>query len=114
MILGLVVWLETDWLVLFSACLSPLLVPFASSSVEIAAEVKMLDMSLPSYGDIKESTASVATVKSLTVDTKGQPVGIVSKRKSAPAPAPAPTKAAPKPMFSAPAPAPVKMAEYEF
>ena len=82
-------------------CQFPLPVPFSSSSIEIAEEIKQLDMSLPSYGDIKDSKASVATVKSLSVDNKGKGVGLISKKRSYPA-ADEPAKAEPK--KDAPAP----------
>lgn len=40
----------------------------ASSTLQIADTIKTLDMSLPSYTDIKDSKASVSNVKSLSVD----------------------------------------------
>jgi Leucine-rich repeat (LRR) protein len=43
-------------------------VPFVSSSIELANTIKSLDMSLPSYSDIKDSKASVENVKSLSID----------------------------------------------
>jgi hypothetical protein len=46
--------------------------PFLSSSVQIADAVKTLDMSMPSYSDIKGFKSSVENVKSLSVqETKG-------------------------------------------
>jgi hypothetical protein len=37
-------------------------------SVTVAEQIKELDMSMPSYGEIKEPTASAANAKSLTVE----------------------------------------------
>lgn len=45
--------------------------PFASSTVNVAEAIKVLDMGLPSYGDIKESKASVSNVKSLSTEATG-------------------------------------------
>jgi hypothetical protein len=42
----------------------------SSSSVYIADQIKELDMSMPSYDDIKSSKASVENVKSLSVPLK--------------------------------------------
>lgn len=42
----------------------------------------MLDMSMPTYGDIKSSSASVSNVKSLSVDLKDQPLGVISRKKT--------------------------------
>ncbi|GAX27120.1 hypothetical protein FisN_13Lh332 [Fistulifera solaris] len=45
--------------------------PFASSTVHIAEAIKVLDMGLPTYGDIKDSKASVTNVKSLSTEATG-------------------------------------------
>lgn len=42
-------------------------VPWASSSVQVADAVKTLDMSLPSYSDLKDSKSSIENVPSLSV-----------------------------------------------
>jgi hypothetical protein len=54
--------------------------PFESSSVQVSDAIKTLDMSLPSYGEIKAPTASVENVEGLTVPYNprtgaGQPQG---------------------------------------
>ena len=41
--------------------------PFESSSVQVSDAIKTLDMSMPSYGEIKAPTASVENVEGLTV-----------------------------------------------
>ncbi|GAX27580.1 hypothetical protein FisN_13Hh332 [Fistulifera solaris] len=45
--------------------------PFASSTVHVAEAIKVLDMGLPTYGDIKDSKASVTNVKSLSTEATG-------------------------------------------
>mmetsp|Transcript_29875 Transcript_29875/g.82022 ORF Transcript_29875/g.82022 Transcript_29875/m.82022 type:complete len:156 (-) Transcript_29875:86-553(-) len=47
-----------------------------SSSMLVADAIKTLDMSLPTYGDISSSKASVDNVKSLSVDPSKVPKGI--------------------------------------
>ena len=47
------------------------LAPFTSSTVNVAEAIKILDMGLPSYGDIKDSKASVSNVKSLSTEATG-------------------------------------------
>lgn len=55
-----------------------LAVPFEAS----AATVKELDMSLPSYGDLKDSKASAENVPSLSVDAKkGGGMGVQTSQK---------------------------------
>lgn len=60
--------------------------PFLSSSVEVAETIKTLDMSLPSYGDVKDAKASIENVKSLEAKSAGgsgggSSAGIIQKRK---------------------------------
>ena len=55
---------------------------FGSSSLQIADQIKLLDMSLPSYDDVKSSKASVENVKSLSVAPgKGGSAGVSSGQK---------------------------------
>ena len=42
----------------------------ASSSIELGAAYKTLDMELPSYGDVKDAKASVENVASLSKEGK--------------------------------------------
>jgi hypothetical protein len=63
--------------------------PFDSSSIQVSDAIKTLDMSLPSYGEIKAPTASVENVEGLTVPYNpragaGQPQGGSGKRKKNP------------------------------
>jgi hypothetical protein len=63
--------------------------PFGSSSLQVSDVIKTLDMSLPSYGEIKAPTASVENVEGLTVSYNprtgaGQPQGGSDKRKKNP------------------------------
>ena len=52
--------------------------------MDIAEEIKVLDMSMPSYGDISDYKASVSNTKSLSVDPTKEKVGLpVSKSKRA-------------------------------
>eukprot|EP00977_Amphora_coffeiformis_P002812 scaffold528_cov165-Amphora_coffeaeformis.AAC.24 len=52
--------------------------------MEIAEEIKILDMSMPSYGDISDYKATVANTKSLSVDPSKEKIGIpVSKSRKA-------------------------------
>jgi hypothetical protein len=62
-------------------------VPMATSTVQVADTVKELDMSMPSYDEIKPYKASVENVKSLSVTSqKGGNVGVSAseKKKSMP------------------------------
>jgi hypothetical protein len=43
--------------------------PIGSSSFQVADEIKTLDMSMPSYADIKSAKASVENVEGLAVPT---------------------------------------------
>jgi hypothetical protein len=63
--------------------------PFGSSSVQVSDAIKTLDMSMPSYGEIKAPTASVENVDGLTVPYnprggQGQPQGSSGKSKKNP------------------------------
>ena len=51
-------------------------IAFSSSSVEIAEEIKILDMSMPSYGDISDYKATVTNTKSLSIDPSKEKVGL--------------------------------------
>lgn len=56
----------------------PSTAPAFSSSMEIADTIKMLDMTLPSYGDISDAKVSVENTKSLSMEvvvpvTKSEP-----------------------------------------
>lgn len=56
-------------------------------SMMVADSVKMLDMSLPSYGDISDSKTSVENTKSLYLDpstTKGMGIAASQKKKGIP------------------------------
>lgn len=56
--------------------------PLVSSSHLVADSIKTLDMSLPSYGEIKSSKASVENVASLSVPaSQGGGTGIAASRK---------------------------------
>jgi hypothetical protein len=57
-------------------------VPFGASSIQLADASYSLDMSLPSYNDIKDSKASVENVKSLSIEKSklGLPVGESEKK----------------------------------
>jgi hypothetical protein len=74
----------------FSTAVSPVQATTTLESIpslSVADEVKMLDMSLPSYGDIKDPKASAGNVKSLTVTPpKGGSLGISAglKKKGVP------------------------------
>lgn len=59
----------------------------SSSSIQIAEVIKTMDMSLPTYADIKDSKASAANVKSLTVPPEqGGGVSVArTKKKGIPA-----------------------------
>jgi hypothetical protein len=48
-----------------------------SSTIYISETIKVLDMSLPTYDDVKSSKASVSNVKSLYVDPKSN-AGVVT------------------------------------
>ena len=55
----------------------------SSSSMTLADAIKTLDMSLPSYGDLKDSKASVMNVESLSVPaSKGGGGNLVKPRRS--------------------------------
>eukprot|EP00522_Entomoneis_paludosa_P005984 CAMPEP_0172439732 /NCGR_PEP_ID=MMETSP1065-20121228/618_1 /TAXON_ID=265537 /ORGANISM="Amphiprora paludosa, Strain CCMP125" /LENGTH=147 /DNA_ID=CAMNT_0013188453 /DNA_START=49 /DNA_END=492 /DNA_ORIENTATION=- len=60
-------------------------IPDASSSMLVADTVKVLDMGLPSYGDISSAKSSVENTKSLSVDPAAlKGLGVPTRKKSAP------------------------------
>jgi hypothetical protein len=54
-------------------------VTVSSSSVTVSEAIKVLDMSLPSYDDVKSYKASVETVKSLSATPSKEPAGSLGK-----------------------------------
>lgn len=60
-----------------------------SSSIQIADSVRIMDMSLPSYGDLKDAKASVANVEGLTLpDTPRAGSSYAASQKAAPSTSP--------------------------
>lgn len=53
----------------FKPCFRVGVASFSSSSIYVADQIKTLDMSLPSYDEVKSFKASVENVKSLSVQS---------------------------------------------